>query len=198
MSRPLGLVMGMPTHRMGKPTDEIRKLSLRFGANYEMPVIGHQAKRINWQRLSFKSFPQHTLKGFVVRFFFEQRQSGHCSIEHMKASIRRANSRSSGHSASLPHSTHQKRAASPFLRPPFSAPLQVESGGSCLLVWCLSLMKIAFALSIGSANNITNVNIIQPTAIEWLHLYQKEVSPCPYSFDVFIITAREKTNQMKP
>ncbi len=49
MPRTFGLVMSMPTHRVRKPSEEIRQLVLSFRANHELPVIRHHAICVNWK-----------------------------------------------------------------------------------------------------------------------------------------------------
>ncbi len=69
----------------------------------------------DWQGLSFKCLPKHSLKGVVVRFFFKQCQPRHSPVEHVKPSPRRADSGRSRHPAIVPQSAVSRRAGSPFL-----------------------------------------------------------------------------------
>ena len=74
MPSSLRMEKGVPTHRMGvrEPTEKAGKLLIRFGTDDEVPVIGHDAIRQDWQRFTLKCLIQHSLKRFVVFRLLEE------------------------------------------------------------------------------------------------------------------------------
>ena len=90
---------------VGQPPKESGDLMLRFGANNEMPVIGHHAIRKDWKLFSLERFNHNPLERIIVFRLLEQRQSSDCSIEHVEAYASRTNTGSSRHLAKLTDKT---------------------------------------------------------------------------------------------
>ena len=90
-----------------QPAKEFGELRVSLRLYDEMPMVGHDNIRINGKRNPAIRQSKYAIKGFIVTFLFKQGQSRNSSIDHMKASSRRAVSWSSWHHHTLPNPTRQ-------------------------------------------------------------------------------------------
>ena len=122
----LDLILGSIRHRNPGPwlrnwpfteqlAEEFGELRVSLRLYDEMPMVGHDNIRINGKRNPAIRQSKYAIKGFIVTFLFKQGQSRNSSIDHMKASSRRAVSWSSWHQHTLPNPTRQNNELRPLL-----------------------------------------------------------------------------------
>ncbi len=97
--------MGVIAHRVSRryPPQKIAHRTITIGSQNQMPMIGHQLKRIQGNVIEFQALGENSLEGFVVRVFTKDRLPGITAIQSMESPP----ALSARGRLGIPKSTHQ-------------------------------------------------------------------------------------------